>query len=63
MDANTNTQPQPITREFKLAKTTRNKTVFAEVPPPGQAPIVETIYVMSWWIDGAEELEITIKKI
>jgi len=50
------------TLTFEYEKETKNSVRYQEVPEPGKAPVVGTLYVQKWFADGARHLEVTINK-
>jgi hypothetical protein len=48
--------------KFAYEKETKNSVRFQEVPEPGQAPIVGTLYVQKWFSGATKTLEVTIEK-
>ena len=50
------------TRTFKRAKETRNKVVFEEQPSPGEAPIIESLYVAKWFAGDVDTLTVSVVK-
>lgn len=49
------------TATFKKEKDTKNTIKYAEVPAPGQPPIMGTAYVQKWLAGDADEITITVK--
>lgn len=49
-----------ITLEYE--KETKNSVRYKEVPEPGQAPIVGTVYVQKWYAGDSKILELSIEK-
>ncbi len=47
---------------FEFEKETKNSVRFKEVPEPGKAPIVGSLYVQKWFAGDTKVLEITIDK-
>ena len=50
-----------ITIKLMKVKDTKRMTMFEEKPNPGVAPVVRNIYVEQWFVQGATEIEVTIK--
>ena len=50
------------TLTFEYEKETKNSVRYQEVPEPGTAPVMGTLYVQKWFAGGAKHLEVTIKK-
>lgn len=48
--------------EFEYEKETKNSVRYKEVPAPGQAPIVGTLYVQKWYAGDAKHIEVSIEK-
>jgi len=57
-----NTPDKPVTRTFKKRKETQNKVVYAEAPPSGQPPIVETLYVAKWFVGDSQQVTMTLDR-
>ena len=49
------------TVEFQKEKDTKNTVKFAEVQTPGEAPIIGTLYVQKWFVQGATKLKVTVE--
>ena len=47
---------------FEFEKETKNSVRYKEVPEPGQAPVVGSIYVQKWFAGSSKELSVTIDK-
>lgn len=48
------------TLRFKRSKETKNMVKFDEVPPPGEPPYMNNLYLAKWWCKGAEEVKVTV---
>lgn len=57
---NNNKPNNSATRTLKRTKETTNKVVFSEVTPPGEPPIVETLYLPKWKYGEAKEIQVTV---
>jgi hypothetical protein len=49
------------TVKFKLGKTTKNTVKYAELPEPGQPPVIGTLYVQKWFAGDADIVTVTIE--
>ncbi len=47
---------------FEYEKETKNSVRYKEVPEPGQAPIVGSLYVQKWFAGNCKELQVSIDK-
>ncbi|WP_169719635.1 hypothetical protein [Psychromonas aquimarina] len=47
---------------FAFEKETKNSVRYKEVPEPGQAPVVGSIYVQKWFAGSSKELSVSIEK-
>ncbi|WP_019615890.1 hypothetical protein [Psychromonas ossibalaenae] len=47
---------------FEFEKETKNSVRYKEVPEPGQAPVVGSIYVQKWFAGSSKELSVSIEK-
>ena len=47
---------------FEYEKTTKNSVRYKEVPEPGKAPVVGSLYVQKWFAEECKTMEITIDK-
>jgi hypothetical protein len=52
---------QTKTVTFAKAKETKNTVMFEEKPEPGQPPIITTLYVQKWFVNGANTLKVTVE--
>jgi hypothetical protein len=50
------------TIKFTYEKETKNSVRYQELPEPGTAPIVGTLYVQKWFAGDSKTLELTIEK-
>lgn len=50
------------TIKFEIEKETKNSVRYKELPAPGQAPIIGSLYVQKWFAGAARSLEVTIEK-
>ncbi|WP_179079048.1 hypothetical protein [Shewanella sp. UCD-KL12] len=50
------------TIKFEYEKETKNSVRYQELPEPGQAPVLGTIYVQKWFASDTKNLTITIEK-
>lgn len=48
--------------KFEYEKETKNSIRYKEIPEPGKAPIVGSLYVQKWFAGNTRTLEITIDK-
>lgn len=51
-----------VTVQFEYEKETKNSVRYKEVPEPGTAPIVGTLYVQKWYAGDSKQLAVTIEK-
>ena len=51
------------TFRMRLRKRTLHKLVFEDVPTPGRAPAIETLYLSDWYLPDAKEIEVTIREV
>ena len=49
-----------ITVTLKFDKDTKNARRFAEVPTPGQPPLLGTIYLPLWRVGNIQEVTVTV---
>ena len=47
---------------FEYEKETKNSVRYKELPEPGQAPIVGSLYVQKWFAGNSKTLQISIEK-
>lgn len=52
---------EPKTLTFVREKTTPNTVRFKEEPPPGQPPVVGSLYVQQWAAGDVQRLKVTIE--
>lgn len=48
--------------QFEYEKETKNSVRYQELPAPGEAPIMGTLYVQKWFAGSTKNLQITIEK-
>ena len=48
--------------KFEYEKETKNSVRYQEMPEPGQAAVLGTLYVQKWFATDSKILEITIEK-
>ena len=48
--------------QFEVEKETKHSVRYKEVPAPGQAPVVGSLYVQKWFAGASTSLEVTIEK-
>lgn len=48
------------TVKFERESETKNTIRFKELPEPGTAPVINTIYLQKWFAGGAEKLVVTL---
>jgi len=51
-----------VVLSFEKEKETKNSIRFKEVPEPGKAAILGTVYVQRWFAGEDKNIEITIEK-
>ena len=51
-----------VTLKFEIEKETKNSIRYKEVPEPGKAPVVGSLYVQKWFAAEAKSLVVTIEK-
>lgn len=51
------------TVKFVFEKENKNSVRYKEVPEPGKAEVLGSVYVQKWFAEGAKTLAITIDKI
>ena len=47
--------------EFEFEKKTKNSVRFKEVPEPGKAPILGSLYVQNWFAGDSKKIQVTIE--
>lgn len=47
---------------FEYEKETKNSVRYKELPEPGQAPIVGSLYVQKWFAGNSKKLQVSIEK-
>lgn len=47
---------------FEYEKETKNSVRYKELPEPGQAPIVGSLYVQKWFAGNCKMLQVTVEK-
>jgi len=47
---------------FEYEKETKNNVRYKELPEPGQAPIVGSLYVQKWFAGNSKTLQVSIEK-
>lgn len=47
---------------FQYEKETKNSVRYKEVPEPGEAPIVGSLYVQKWFAGNCKNLQVSIEK-
>lgn len=50
------------TLTFELEKETKNSVRYKEVPEPGEAPVVGSLYVQKWFAQGSKNIQVEISK-
>lgn len=48
--------------QFEYEKETKNSVRYQELPEPGEAPVMGTLYVQKWFAGNTKNLQITIQK-
>lgn len=48
--------------KFRKEKETKNTVKFEEMPEAGKPPIIGSLYLQKWFINGAEFVTVTIEK-
>jgi hypothetical protein len=51
-----------VTVKLEYEKATKNSVRYKEIPEPGKAPVLGTLYVQNWFAEGCKSLEITVEK-
>jgi len=47
-------------REFVKEKETKNTIKFEEKPPAGQPPVIGSLYLQKWAVNGAERVTVAV---
>ena len=47
--------------KFEFEKETKNSVRYKEIPEPGTAPIIGTLYVQKWFAGDTKAMEITLE--
>ena len=47
---------------FEYEKETKNSVRYKEIPEPGVAPVMGTLYVQKWFAGESKSIELTIDK-
>ncbi len=47
---------------FEREKETKHTVRFKELPEPGKAPVIGTIYFQKWFAEDSKEITVTIDK-
>ncbi len=47
---------------FEFEKETKNSVRYKEVPEPGEAPVVGSLYVQKWFAGSSKTLSVSIEK-
>jgi hypothetical protein len=53
---------EKATVEFVFEKENKNSVRYKEVPEPGKAEVLGSIYVQKWFAEGAKSLTLTLEK-
>ena len=48
--------------QFEYEKETKNSVRYQELPGPGEAPVMGTLYVQKWFAGNTKNLQMTIQK-
>jgi len=51
---------EQIVREFVKEKETKNTIKFEEKPPAGQPPVIGSLYLQKWAVNGAERVTVAV---
>lgn len=48
------------TINFERESETKNTIRFKEIPEPGSAPVMNTLYLQKWFVGGAAKIVVTL---